>query len=157
MSTEILNLRTSIVQRYWEVENKKFAELCKVVEEQEYWCVSDDKNVEDALSKLANLLENGEVSAKMIIENADALFMVLAYIKFSKALRLITWFDDKYKEEVSQKLVNIALDNKEDSNYRLLLERLLLVKNHSLLNQIYSQERFDKVKQILSQIKQEGK
>ena len=154
---ETLNLRTSVVQLYWETRNKKFSDLCKLVEEQEYWCVSDDKDVEVALSKLSNLLENGEVSAKAIIENVDSLFTVLAYIKFSKALRLITWFDDKYKENVSQNLVNIALNNKEDSNYRLLLERLMLVRNHSLLNQIYSQERFEKVKQILSQIKQEGK
>ena len=41
-----LNLRKSVVQRYWELKNKKFADLCEVVEENEHWCVDDNKDVE---------------------------------------------------------------------------------------------------------------
>lgn len=151
-----LNLRKSVVQRYWETKNKKFSELCKIVEEHEHWCV-DDKDVEEALSKLANVLENGDVSANAILENANSLFLVLAYIKFSKTLRLLTWFDERYKENVSQMLVNMAIENKDESYYRLLLERLLLVKDFSLLNQIYSSDRFNRVNNILNNLKQENK
>lgn len=152
-----LNLRKSVVQRFWETKNKKFSELCKIVEDQEFWCVDDDKDVEEALSKLANVLENGDVSANTILENANSLFLVLAYIKFSKTLRLLTWFDERYKENVSQMLVNMAIENKDESYYRLLLERLLLVKDFSLLNQIYSSDRFNRVNNILNNLKQENK
>lgn len=152
-----LNLRKSVVQRFWETKNKKFSELCKIVEDQEFWCVDDDKDVEKALSKLADVLENGDVSANTILENANSLFLVLAYIKFSKTLRLLTWFDERYKENVSQMLVNMAIENKDESYYRLLLERLLLVKDFSLLNQIYSSDRFNRVNNILNNLKQENK
>lgn len=152
-----LNLRKSVVQRFWETKNKKFSELCKIVEEQEFWCVDDDKDVKKALSKLANVLENGDVSANAILENANSLFLVLAYIKISKTLRLLTWFDERYKENVSQMLVNMAIENKDESYYRLLLERLLLVKDFSLLNQIYSSDRFNRVNNILNNLKQENK
>lgn len=154
MSVMGLNLRKPVVKRYWAEKNQRFAELCNIIEEQEFWC-NEDKDVEDALSRLAKVLEGGDVTPQTIMGSNELLFEVLAYMKFSKALRLISWFDETYKENVAQALVNVATQNKEMNYCRLFLERLILVKDMSLLQQIYSNERLNKVKNILENLKED--
>ena len=89
------------------------------------------------------------------MEQSNTLIFVMAYIKFSKALRIVNFFDEKYKEELSQALVIEAVKNKDKSHYRLLLDRLLFIRDFALLEKIYSRERVDKVKNILNKFKQE--
>ena len=152
---EKLNLSKKVVDRFWEQKNHNFFQIFKVLEENEYWCVDETKEVNTALLELSDLLTEASISAKDVMEQSNTLIFVMAYIKFSKALRIVNFFDEKYKEELSQALVIEAVKNKDKSHYRLLLDRLLFIRDFALLEKIYSRERVDKVKNILNKFKQE--
>ena len=152
---EKLNLSKKVVDRFWEQKNHNFFQIFKMLEENEYWCVDETKEVNTALLELSDLLTEASISAKDVMEQSNTLIFVMAYIKFSKALRIVNFFDEKYKEELSQALVIEAVKNKDKSYYRLLLDRLLFIRDFALLEKIYSRERVDKVKNILNKFKQE--
>lgn len=152
---ERLNFNQSVIKKYWEQKNEEFSKICHVVDKMEYWTADEDRDVNNALKELASVLENEDVEVQKIIEVNPQLFFVLAYIKFSKAMRLITWLDEKYQEEISQYLVRLAAEKIDESVYRLMIERLMLIKDFYLLRQIYSEKRMESIKNILNKIKGE--
>lgn len=151
---ETLNLRKNAVDAYWRRTNIKLAEVLASIDEEEieHWCVDDEEDVKVSLTELAVLLEDesANIMAEDILDRADRVIFILAYMRFGRAVRLLVWLNETYdKERLSYALVQISLKEKNKPYYRLLLDRLLFLKNFGQLNAIYGDKNSALLEKVL--------
>lgn len=151
---DVVSLKTSLVNRFWEDKNESLSLLFNLTEEHEYWTQDDDADFAVSLDRFSKILNQRQYSNKSLMEKEENLFLIMSYIKISKSMRLIQWLDASSKEDLSFKLLKSAIANKDDSPYHMLfVERVLLIKEFNLLNQIYGRKNLSMVRNILKKVK----
>lgn len=151
-----LNLSDSLVKKYWEKKNATFAEIFEQIKDSEYWTV-DGGDASAALNHLAEVLCEPVVTENRILECEDELFTVMAYTILPKSLRILEYFDVKFPTKsgnsnaLIKKLIQIAMEKRQDERYNLLLERLLLVRNFGEVASVYDPKLMKEVEQIIKE------
>lgn len=146
----MLNLKKSIVEDYWRKTSPRMAKAILVMQDVEFWLLDDKKEVNDALNDLAKSMDKADKD--VIIQQANSLLYVMAYMSSGKALRMMSWFDEKHPNGLTVDLTNLAKDNPEDIHARLMLDRLQTIKSLSLMNKIFAPSR---TRLIIEMLKQE--
>lgn len=143
----MLNLKKSIVEDYWRKTSPRMSKVISIMQDVEYWLLDEKKEVNDALTDLAKSMDHA--SRNTLIEQADAILYVMAYISSGKALRMMSWFDEKHQNGLTVDLTDLAKRNPENTHARLLLDRLQTIKSLSLMNKVFAQSRTRLIIEIL--------
>lgn len=152
-----LNLRKSIVAEFWKTRNPRMSMILQWMEDMEDWGMDDDQGFSEALLLLVPQMERAERSS--MLENAEPLLQVMAYMSSSRALRLLEWFDEHFPQGLSLELVELAQESTDDPKAQLMLDRLRALQSLSLLGQVFSPARTRLITNLLretSEIPPEG-
>ena len=134
-----LNLRKSIVNEFWKSRSPRMGMILQWMEGMEDWGMDEDQGFSEALLLLVPQMERAERDA--MVENAEPLTQVMAYMSSSRALRLMEWFDEHFPQGLSVELVEMAQQKPDDPTAHLLLDRLRALQSLSLLGQVFSPAR----------------
>lgn len=146
----MLNLKKSIVEDYWRKTSPRMAKAISVMQDVEFWLLDDKKEVNDALNDLAKSMDKAD--RDNIVQQANALLYVMAYMSSGKALRMMSWFDEKHPNGLTVDITTMAKSNPESIHARLLLDRLQTIKSLSLMNKVFAPSR---TRLIIEMLKQE--
>jgi len=148
----MLNLRTSIVEDYWQRESPRLAKIIKAMEKVEFWTLDESQEVSNMLDKLSSRL--GKSNAGSISNNSEKLLFIMAYMSSGRSIRMMKWFDEQFSNsDLTEHIVREA--NKEaDENpvNRLLLDRLQTIKSLTLMHSVFNPARTSKILKILDEI-----
>lgn len=134
-----LNLRKSIVNEFWKSRSPRMGMILQWMEGMEDWGMDEDQGFSEALLLLVPQMERA--SREAMIQNAEPLTQVMAYMSSSRALRLMEWFDEHFPQGLSVELVESAQQRQEDPTAHLMLDRLRALQSLSLLGQVFSPAR----------------
>ena len=158
ISGKKLALTESMIRKYWNNQDPDIiAPVLKEMDSKESWVVTRDPSVGYALKKFAEILKKETVSDEEIHKNVDYILTVLAYMNSSWAFRLLKWFDE-YRNSVLMKLVIKSTLSVNDYNSvmseyltpsELFIDRMIALKNLSLISSIFSEERSNKIDSFL--------
>lgn len=144
------NLRSSMIDSFWQKKDKRMHRILGWMESMEDWMLDDNEDVANSIYALANTLER--VAEKDIVNNAEKLIEAMAYMSSPRALRLLEWFDEHFKQGgVSLKLTQKALSMKDNDRAALLLDRFNTLHRMSLLSKIFSPARTKVIVSLLQQ------
>lgn len=141
-----LNLRKSLVERFWTAQDPRLARILRWMDSAETWMVDERQDVMQALASLGQRLNKSDPRA--IAERFDPLLDVLAYMSSSRALRVIEWLDRAHEGAISVRLVQKAMQ-RQDPRAQLLIDRLQAMRSLSLLGQIFSPQRIGRAIELL--------
>lgn len=150
-----LNLRTSIVEDYYDKKSKRLTKILGIMKNVEYWVLDNERSVMEDVNKLADLL-NGlrEDDEYKLMENSNEILRVLAYLSCSKALFFMTWLDETFNKDIAVDFVKRAEElYDEDPEYSIHIERLDTINKINIIGNIFSNERLTKIVRILDSIK----
>jgi intracellular multiplication protein IcmW len=119
------------------------------MESVEDWTADGDPAVEEALTKLADELDNiGEIEI-----GAEAEFVALcASIKTGRCLRLLMCLDTAYPGAASKVIMHAEENTQSDSDTAgIFLRRNIVFERLRLLGRVFSEERFAMVKAALEE------
>lgn len=141
-----LNLRKSLVERFWTAQDTRLARILRWMDSTETWMLDERQDVMQALASLGQRLNKSD--PKAIAERFDPLLDVLAYMSSSRALRVIEWLDRAHEGAISVRLVQKAMQ-RQDARAQLLIDRLQALRSLSLLGQIFSPQRIGRAIELL--------
>lgn len=147
MAETTLNLKKSVVSEYWKKNSSRMARAISIMETVENWIQDEDEDVSQKINELSRALVKS--SDLGITLNIDRLLFVMAYMSSGKAIRIMNWFDENFKKDLSLDFVYHAKDGIEDPVKSLLIDRLQTVKSLNLISSIFSQARTKKIDRIL--------
>lgn len=145
-----LNLRKSIVNEFWRAKNPRMGMILQWMEDMEDWGMDDDQGFTEALLILVPHMEKAPRDA--MLDNAEPLIQVMAYMSSSRALRLIEWFDEHFPQGLSLEMVEMAQEQEDDPRAQILLDRLRALQSLSLLGQVFSPARTRLITNLLREI-----
>lgn len=145
--TSAVNLRTSVVQEFWKNRDERIARILGHMENVEDWQVDDQDKVIGALTRLAQRIDHS--NGKTLSNRTDALLNIMAYMKSSRAMRLLEWLDSRFHNELALQLVERATSRDDDPRALLLLERLQTLRSLALLGRVFSPSRTRLVSELL--------
>lgn len=149
-----LNLRRSIISRYWQKKSPRVARVIGLMESMEDWMVDDHEPVARSLDKMAKRLEKSGPSD--ILNQTDNLLEVMAYMSTGKVLAIIDWLEVKYEGRVSLRILDYAKQKEGSIPAQLLIERVRTLETLELLPQVFSPTRINFVRQIIQQMETGG-
>lgn len=135
----MLNLKKSVVDEHWRKTAPRMAKVLAVMEGVEFWLVDDAESVNTALNELAKKMENS--TRETLVDNAEALIFVMAYMASGRALRMMNWFDERFPKGLAIDIVQEAKNLPEAAHARLLLDRLQTIKSLTLMNKVFAPNR----------------
>lgn len=141
-----LNLRKSLVNRFWTTQDPRLGRILRWMDSAENWMQDERQDVTMAISSLGQRLSKADPRA--IEERFDPLLDVLAYMHSSRALRVLEWLDQANNGALSVRLVQKAMERKDD-RAQILVDRLQAMRSLSLLGQIFSPRRIGRAIEIL--------
>ena len=153
MAETTLNLKKSVVSEYWKKNSSRMARAISVMEGVENWIQDEDQDVSKKINDLSRAL--AKASDIGITMNIDKLLFVMAYMSSGKAIRIMNWFDENFKKDLSIDFVFRAKDGIEDPVNSLLIDRLQTVKSLNLISSIFSKARTNKIDRILKEMEHE--
>lgn len=145
---EPLNLRKSLIERFWSEQDPRMARILRWMDNTENWMLDERPDVLQALTALSQSMSKSSPSA--LVDRFDPLLDVLAYMSSSRALRIIEWMDRNYQGGISLRLVERALE-RPDPRAQLLIDRLQTLRSLSVLGKIFSRTRINRAIHILKQ------
>ena len=154
---DALNLRKKVVGRFGEDRNAQFSAILQKMDACESWTLDENPDVLKAIDGMVKVLNDQNVSEDTIKEELENFMLVMAYMQSSKSLRLVAWFDEKYKGKLSEYIIKYSIDHISDPYSSLFYERLSIVKQLRLMKEIYSPDRIEKVKKLLNKMKESGR
>ena len=143
----MLNLNKSIVDQYWQKTAPRIAKVLSVMEGFEFWLVDDVKSVNDALRDLARKLDKS--SHEKLSGNAEKLLFIMAYMSSGRALRMMSWFDERFPKGLSVDLLQEARRLGEVEHGRLMIDRLQTIDNLKLINRVFAPNRTRLIHEII--------
>lgn len=141
-----LNLRKSLVERFWNTQDPRLARILRWMDSTEDWMLDERADVMQALASLGQRISKSDPQA--IAEKFDPLLDVLAYMSSSRALRVIEWLDRAHEGALSVRLVQKAMQ-RQDPKAQILIDRLQALRSLSLLGQIFSPHRIGRAIELL--------
>jgi hypothetical protein len=84
-----------------------------------------------------------------VLENADRLIEIMAYMSAPRAMRVVSWIEERFPDGVSRDLLNNAIDMQGDPTADLLVDRLDTLERLSLLTRLFSPARTREIVDIL--------
>lgn len=149
--TEPLNLRKSLVERFWNNHDPRLARILRWMDSTEDWMLDERPDVMQALTSLGQRMTKTEPNA--LADRFDPLIEILAYMSSSRALRIIEWLDRAHAGALSLRLVQKA-QSREDARAQILIDRLQALRSLDLLGQIFSQQRIGRAIELLEKTRQ---
>lgn len=150
MAETTLNLKKSVVSEYWKKNSSRMARAISIMETVENWIQDEDEDVSKKINELSRaLVKSSDVGITL---NIDRLLFVMAYMSSGKAIRIMNWFDENFKKDLSLDFVYHAKDGLDDPVKSLLIDRLQTVKSLNLISSIFSQARTKKIDRILKDL-----
>lgn len=149
--TEPLNLRKSLVERFWNNHDPRLARILRWMDSTEDWMLDERPDVMQALTSLGQKMSKTEPDA--LADRFDPLLDILAYMSSSRALRILEWLDRAHAGALSLRLVQKAME-RPDARAQILIDRLQALRSLSLLGQIFSQQRMGRAIELLEKTKQ---
>ncbi len=113
----------------------------------EDWMLDDNEEAADAINVMAETLETAK--RQTVVDNADYLIKVMAYMSSPRALRLLVWFDTHFGENVSVDLTAFAAETKHDPCSVLFLDRFETLHRLDLLSTLFHPRRTRLIAEIL--------
>lgn len=142
----------------WMEEDIRTSSILQTMEAVEDWVVQGTPDVEKAMQRLANAINqhgNSRIIGKI---SADLLF-VLAYAKTGRAMHMLSYLDNKFQGSglrIVQAAASMAkLDEMESAEGRLMVERLEILRRIRHLSAIFSQSRLRFVIKALQEVNDE--
>lgn len=148
--TPPLNLRKSLVERFWNSQDPRLARILRWMDSTEDWMLDERPDVMQALSSLGHSMSSA--SPDTIASRFDPLLDILAFMSSSRALRVIEWLDRAHNGALSVRLVQRAMQ-RDDERAKILIERLQAMRSLSLLGQIFSPKRISRAIELLESSK----
>ena len=145
---EPLNLRKSLIERFWNEQDPRMARILRWMDNTEKWMLDERPDVLQALTALSQSMSKSSPAA--LADRFDPLLDVLAYMSSSRALRIIEWMDRNYAGGLSLRLVERALE-RPDERAQLLIDRLQTLRSLSVLGKIFAESRIKRAIHILKQ------
>lgn len=150
MAETTLNLKKSVVSEYWKKNSSRMARAISIMETVENWIQDEDEDVSKKINELSRaLVKSSDVGITL---NIDRLLFVMAYMSSGKAIRIMNWFDENFKKDLSLDFVYHAKEGLDDPVKSLLIDRLQTVKSLNLISSIFSQARTKKIDRILKDL-----
>lgn len=160
-----LILSNNVVQRFWTTEDPEIlAPVLQEMDSKENWTkISRDGAVKKFLNEFTKIIASEQTLDKDICKCADNILTITAYLSSSWSFRFLKWLDD-YKNPVLNKLTITAMINSEQySDYNeeymspseLYIDRMIAVKQLSLLSKIFSPEREQMINTLLQKAENE--
>lgn len=142
-----LNLRQSVLEDHWRKKDPRLSRILGWMESMEDWMLDDDQEIMDAILTFSTVLERS--SSARVTENADRLIEIMAYMSAPRAMRLMSWLEERFPDGVSRELLNNAIDMQGDPTADLLVDRLDTLERLSLLSRMFSPARTREIVGIL--------
>lgn len=142
-----LNLRQSVLEDHWRKKDPRLSRILGWMESMEDWMLDDDQEIMDAILTFSAVLERS--SSARVTENADRLIEIMAYMSAPRAMRLMSWLEERFPDGVSRELLNNAIDMQGDPTADLLVDRLDTLERLSLLSRMFSPARTREIVGIL--------
>ena len=142
-----LNLRQSVLEEHWRKKDPRLSRILGWMESMEDWMLDDDQEIMDSILSFSTILER--TSPEKIIENADRLIEIMAYLSAPRAMRMMSWMEEKFPEGISKELLNNAVDMQGDPTADLLVDRLDTLDRLSLLSRLFAPARTREIIDIL--------
>lgn len=150
MAETTLNLKKSVVSEYWKKNSSRMARAISIMETVENWIQDEDEDVSKKINELSRaLVKSSDIGITL---NIDRLLFVMAYMSSGKAIRIMNWFDENFKKDLSLDFVYHAKEGLDDPVKSLLIDRLQTVKSLNLISSIFSQARTKKIDRILKDL-----
>lgn len=145
-----LNLRQSVLEEHWRKKDARLSRILGWMESMEDWMLDDDQEIMDLILSFSSVLER--TTAEKIVENADRLIEIMAYMSAPRAMRMLSWMEERFPEGVSRELLNNAIDMQGDPTADLLVDRLDTLERLSLLSRLFEPSRTREIIDILKTI-----
>lgn len=142
-----LNLRQSVLEDYWRKKDPRLSRILGWMESMEDWMLDDDQEIMDSILSFSSVLER--TSSSRVAENADRLIEIMAYMSAPRAMRLMSWLEERFPDGVSREILNNAIDMQGDPTADLLIDRLDTLERLSLLCRLFSPARTREIVGIL--------
>jgi hypothetical protein len=142
-----LNLRQSVLEDLWRKQDPRFSRILGWMESMEDWMLDDDQEIMDSILSFSVVLER--TTSGKVLENADRLIEIMAYMSAPRAMRVVSWIEERFPDGVSRDLLNNAIDMQGDPTADLLVDRLDTLERLSLLTRLFSPARTREIVDIL--------
>jgi len=119
------------------------------MESVEDWTIDGDKDLEAAMVKLGEVLEDiGNID----LQNEDEIIQIVAYVKAGRGLRLLQSLDSAYPGAASKLLMHAEENTKSSDDIPgLFLRRNIVFERLRLLGRVFSPERFSLILKALEE------
>lgn len=146
----MLDLKPEAVREYWQ-EKHDYAlyRIIEAMEAVETWIVDGDPEVEAAVERWVQLLNNVK---DFELQNEEELIYVLSSIKASRALRVLQFIDSLKPGSASKLLIYAEVaSNEPDDLPGFFLKRNLVFERLQLMGRIFAPERIELVLKAIDQ------
>ncbi len=134
--------------KFWfEYKDSVIYRIITYMESVEHWTIDDNPELESALASLGEIMDNiGNVD----LQKEDELIQVAAYIKASRALRLLQAMDTAHPGAASKLLTHAEKQSTSPEDAPgLFLRRNVVFERLRLLARVFSPERMALMQQAL--------
>lgn len=115
----------------------------------ENWTLDKDPNVEKVVKTLGKKLDT---VTKFELKNEDLYLKICNFLQSSRVLRLLQAIDTAHPGAASRIIMHAETSKKTDNDAAgLFLRRNIVFERLRLVSRVFSQERFDILKQALEQ------
>ena len=131
------------------------------MDSKEHWTsIMSDINIVPLLKEFTRLITDEQLTDKAIYSKTDDILTILAYMKSSWMFRFLKWLDD-YRTPVLNKLSISAVSNANQftgitgeyiTPSELYIDRMIAIKQLSLLNHIFNEERSNMIDVLLEKL-----
>lgn len=133
-------LSNEACHKFWnDYHDPMIYRVISFMESVEDWTLDDDKNLEDAIKKMGDTLEDiGNID----LQNEDNFIKLASYIKAGRGLRLLQCLDVAYPGAASKLLMHAEENTKStDDVPGLFLRRNIVFERLRLLGRVFAPER----------------
>lgn len=135
-------------QFWYEYHDPMVYKVLTFMEGVENWTLDGDPELEEALNRLGEMLEEiGGVDLK----NEEAFIKVVAYIKSTRNLRLLQALDTAHPGAASKLLMHAETTAHQNEVSEFFLKRNIAFERLRLLSRIFAPERVALVKKVLEE------
>lgn len=145
-SGAILSLKTQDVTEYWRARDRRAAKILEGMGDAEDWTLDGNVLVSNGMAQLLRTMDEAE--PETIIDCADDIIDIAAYLSAPKAIRLIEWIERRYGSDCCLHIVRTAA-GRSDPNARILIDRFRTLNTVTALARIFSQDRMNLIRDAL--------
>lgn len=144
-----LVFKENAIRNYWaDTDPDLSAPVLHEMDNKDTWTVVNHAGVQNVLSQLAdNLRLVHEISDDEWNRYANDLLFILAYIPTSWVVRLLKWLEENRNTVFARLIYTAKIQSNNDEEYlfcspaRLMMDRLLVIRNMSLTAAIFDASR----------------